>query len=43
MLRDIRTLFEPDYYKPIKIGNALDNNHIEYESSRDKDMPLSVK
>ena len=44
-LRDIRTLFEPeeDYYEPIQICNAFDDNYIEYESNGDKDKTLSIK
>ena len=46
-LRYIRTLFEQqeekDYYKPITVGNFWNNNHIEYESSGDKNKNLSVK
>ena len=44
-IKDIRTLFEPeeDYYEPIKIGNAFDDNYIECESNGDKDKTLSIK
>ena len=39
ILRDIRTLFEPeeDYCEPVRIGNAFSSNYIEYESNGDKD------
>ena len=45
VLRYIRTLFEPekDYYKPVKIGNAFDDNFIEYESNGDKDKMQSIE
>ena len=45
ILRDIRTLSEPeeDYYKPIKILNAFDDNFVEYESNGEKGKTLSVK
>ena len=36
-------LFKPkeDNYKPVRIGNALSSNYIEYKSSGDKDKTLS--
>ena len=46
VLRDIRTLYESDkenYYKPININNAFNDNSIEYESNGDKDKTLSIK
>ena len=45
ILRDIRTLYESeeDYYEPVRIINAFNNNYIEYESNGDKDKILSVK
>ena len=46
---DIRTLFEQqeeDYYKPERVSNIWNNNHIEYESkiysSSDKFLFLSL-
>ena len=35
--------FDDDYYKPIKIKGALNDNYIEYESRGDKDKNLSPK
>ena len=32
-----------DYYKPIKINSAFNDNYMEYESRGDKDKKLSVK
>ena len=34
IVRDIRNLVEheEDYYKPLRVGNSLSNNYIEYES-----------
>ena len=32
-----------DYYKPIKINSAFNNNYIEYQSNRDKDKKLSIE
>ena len=32
-----------DYYKPVKIKSAFNNNFMEYESREDKDKKLSVK
>ena len=45
IIRDIRTLFElgDDYYKPIRVGNFLNNNYIEYESNGDRNKNLLVK
>ena len=45
ILTDIRTLFVPeeDYYKPIKIVNAIYDHYIEYESNVDKHKTLTVK
>ena len=46
IIRDIRKLFEQEekyYYKPIKVGNFLSNNYMEYESSGNKNKNLSVK
>ena len=34
---------EKDYYKPIKINNAFNDNYIEYQSNGNKDKILSVK
>ena len=46
IIRDIRTLFETegkDYYEPVRISNALDDNFIEYESNAGKDERLSIE
>ena len=45
MIRDIMTLFkqEDDCYKPIRVGNFWNNNHIEYESSGGRNKNLSIK
>ena len=45
-IRDLENLFgefDDDYYKPIKIKGALNDNYIEYESRVDKDKNLSPK
>ena len=34
---------DEDYYKPIKINNAFNDDYIEHESNEDKDKILSVK
>ena len=34
---------EKDYYKPIKINNAFNDDYIEYQSNGNKDQILSVK
>ena len=34
---------EDDFYKPTRVGNFWNNNHIEYESSGDRNQSLSVK
>ena len=31
-----------DYYKPIIVNNAFNNNYIQYESKRDKDKILTI-
>ena len=45
IIRGIKTLFEQedDYYKPIRVGNFWNNNHIDYESNGDRNENLSVK
>ena len=46
IIRDIETLFESeeeDYFEPVRIGNALSNNYIEYEREGDKNKRLSIK
>ena len=45
IIRDITTLFEQedDYYKPIRVGNAWNNNYIEYEIDADRNKNLSLK
>ena len=45
-IRDTINLFDEideDYYKPIKVNDAFNNNYIEYESRGEKDKNLSVK
>ena len=44
-LRDIRSILDSkeDYYEPIKINNAFNDNYIEYESNGDKDKQLSIE
>ena len=45
-LRDMRIMFEPDnedYYEPVRIINAFNNNYIEHESNGDIDKTLSIK
>ena len=42
---DIRNLFElknENYDKPIRTGSFYNNNHIQYESTGDKDKNLSI-
>ena len=39
-IRDIKALFEEDYYKPIKVGNFWNNKYIEYESKGNKNKEL---
>ena len=41
----MRTLYESngDYYKPIKINNAFNDDYSEHESNGDRDKILSVK
>ena len=44
-MKDIRRLFEQqeqDYYKPKRVNNFSNNNHIEYESNGDKNRNLSL-
>ena len=44
IIRDIRTIFEiEDYYEPVRISNAFDDNFIEYESTGDEGKTLSIK
>ena len=44
--RDLRDLFDSsiseDYYKPIIVKSAHDNNYIQYESKGDKDKTLTI-
>ena len=45
-IRDIINLFDEideDYYTPIKVNGAFNNNYIEYENREDKDNNLSAK
>ena len=46
-IRDVKDLFDlsvsEDYYKPIVINNAFNNNYIQYESKGDKDKILTIR
>ena len=45
-IRDIINLFDEideDYYTPVKVNGAFNNNYIEYENREDKDNNLSAK
>ena len=46
-IRDVRNLFDlligKDYYKPIRINNALNDDYIQYKSIGDKDKTLAIK
>ena len=42
MIRDIQILIE-DYFKPVRINNAFDDNFIEYESNDDRNKTLSIE
>ena len=45
IIRDIRNLFEhekEDYYKPVRVGNFLANNYVEYDGNGNR-KALSVK
>ena len=45
-MRDIKNLhdyIDEDYYKPVKINNTFNDDHIEYESNGNRDQVLSVK
>ena len=46
-IRDVRNLFDlligKDYYKPVRINNALNDGYIQYESIGDKDKRLAIK
>ena len=45
-IKDINDLFgfsiSEDYFKPIIVNNAFNNNDIQYESKRDKDKILTI-
>ena len=45
IVRDIRNLVEheEDYYKPLRVGNSLSYNYIEYESNSDRNKALSFE
>ena len=46
IIREIHILFKPgneDYYEPVWIGNALNNNYIDYESNSDRKKTLSIE
>ena len=34
---------DEDYYVPIKINSAFNNNYIEYQINGDKDKTLSIE
>ena len=46
-IRDLRDLFDlsisEDYYKPIIINSAFNNNYIQYEGKGDKDEILTIR
>ena len=45
-IRDVKDLFDlsigEDYYKPIIVNGAFNNNYIQYESKGDKDKILTI-
>ena len=45
MIRDIRSLFEEqeDYYIPVRVGNFLSNNYIEFKNNGDRNKAPSVE
>ena len=45
MIRDIRNLFEEqeDYYIPVRVGNFLSNNYIEFKNNGDRNKALLVE
>ena len=43
IIRDIKNLFEQDYYKPLKISNFFKKNCIEYESNDERYKTLPIK
>ena len=45
ILRDLRALYESeeDYYEPIRINSAFNDNHIKCQSNGDKEKTLSIK
>ena len=45
MIRDIRNLFEEqeDYYIPVRVGNFLSNNYIEFKNNGDRNKAPSVE
>ena len=45
MIRDIRNLFEEqeDYYVPVRVGNFLSNNYIEFKNNGDRNKALLVE
>ena len=46
-IRDVRDLFDlsisEDYYKPIIVNGAFDNNYIQYESKGDENKILTIR
>ena len=46
-IRDIKDLFDlsisEDYYKPIIVNSAFNNNYIQYESKGDKILTIEIK
>ena len=44
IIRDIKNLFEQDYYKPLKVSNLKKKkNCIEYESNDERYKTLPIK
>ena len=41
--KNLYDYIDEDYYKPIKINNAFNDDSIKYESNSDKDKILSTK
>ena len=42
-IKNIKNLFEEDYYKPIKVKGAFNDNYTECKSRGDKDKNLSLE
>ena len=46
IIRDIRDFLDQekeDYYKPVREGNFLSKNYVEYESNGDRNKTLSLE